>query len=272
MLPFAVQGAEGFSLAFDLQPTRFALARYDYLAHQPYQGSSESQPLSQLNPLAAAALQQSEQLFRQPARLLAGRHVRSQQQLDTTIKEWKENQLSSLVTLQGTGENPAFAVGRVIAVQGAQGGQPHDYGRYRLTQVLHTVQADQYQNSFAALPDAAKHPPANPQVLAPPGVPELAEVLDTADPQHLGRVRVRYYWPVQQPADAETGWLRVSTPYSGHGKGQLFTPEVGSQVLVGYEQSQPEFPLVLGNLFHPQNPQQAKYSTPRTLCKKVEEG
>jgi type VI secretion system secreted protein VgrG len=267
VLPFAVQGTEEFSLAFDLQPSRFALARYDYLAHRPYQGSSDSQQLSQLNPLAAAALQQSDQLFSQPARLLAGRHVRSQQQLDTTIKEWKENQVSSLVTFQGTGENPGFGIGRVVAVQGSQGGQPHDYGRYRLTEVLHSVQADMYQNSFVALPDAAKHPPANPQVQPPPGVPELAEVIDVADPQHVGRVRVRYYWPVQTPVEAETGWMRVSTPYSGNGKGQLFTPEVGSQVLVGYEQSQAEFPLVLGNLFHPQNPQQAKYTTPQNHLK-----
>jgi type VI secretion system secreted protein VgrG len=263
VLPFAVQGAEGFSLAFDLQPSRFALARYDYLAHQPYQGSSESQTLSQLNPLAAAALQQSDKLFRQPARLLAGRHVRSQQQLDTTIKGWKENQVSSLVTLQGTGENPGFGVGRVVAVQGTQGGKPHDYGHYRLTEVLHSVQADMYQNTFVALPDAAKHPPANPQVQPPPGVPELAEIIDVADPQHVGRVRARYYWPVRKPADAETGWMRVSTPYSGNGKGQLFTPEVG----VGYEQSQAEFPVVLGNLFHPQNPQQAKYTTPQNHLK-----
>jgi type VI secretion system secreted protein VgrG len=267
VLPFAVQGAEGFSMAIELQPTQFALARYDYLAHQPYQGTSASQQLSQLNPFADFALQQSDKLFSQPARLLAGRHVRSQQQLDTTIKEWKENQVSSLVTFQGTGENPGFGVGRVVAVQGSQGGQPHDYGRYRLTEVTHLVQADMYQNSFVALPDSAKHPPANPQVQPPPGVPELAEVIDVADPQNVGRVRVRYYWPVAKPTEAETGWMRVSTPYSGNGKGQLFTPEVGSQVLVGYEQSQAEFPLVLGNLFHPQNPQQAKYTTPQNHLK-----
>ena len=197
-----------------------------------------------------------------PSQLLAGRHVRSQQQLDTTVREWKENQVSSLVTLQGTGENPGFAVGRVVAAKGSQGGQPHDYGRYRLTEVTHSVQANQYQNTFVALPDAAKHPPANPKVQPPQGVPELAEVIDVADPHNLGRVRVRYYWPVRAAADAETGWMRVSTPYSGNGKGQLFVPEVGSQVLVGYEQGQAEFPVVLGNLFHVQNPQQAKYTPP----------
>ncbi|MDJ0366158.1 phage baseplate assembly protein V [Hymenobacter sp. H14-R3] len=73
----------------------------------------------------------------------------------------------------------------------------------------------------------------------------------------MGRARVCYYWPVKN--DAETGWLRVSTPHAGNGKGQMFTPEVGSPVLVGYEQSQPEFALVLDNIFHPQNPRQTKH-------------
>ena len=82
------------------------------------------------------------------------------------------------------------------------------------------------------------------------------------DPRNLGRVRVRYQWPVAKPADAESGWLRVTAPYSGDGKGHLFTPEVGSQVLVSYEHGRPEFPVVVGNLFHPSNKQGAKYSTP----------
>ena len=41
----------------------------------------------------------------------------------------------------------------------------------------------------------------------------------------------------------------------------MFTPEKGSQVLVSYEHGRPDAPVVLGNLFHPQNAQQAKYST-----------
>ena len=57
---------------------------------------------------------------------------------------------------------------------------------------------------------------------------------------------MRSYWPVAQPADAESAWLRVSTPYSGDGKGQMFTPEVSSQVLVGYEHGLAEFPVALG--------------------------
>ena len=78
---------------------------------------------------------------------------------------------------------------------------------------------------------------------------------------------MRYQWPVKEAADAESGWLRVSTPYSGDGKGQLFTPEVGSQVLVGYEHGLAEFPVVLGNLFHERNPQSATYTRPQNNLK-----
>nr|GFB25952.1 hypothetical protein [Tanacetum cinerariifolium] len=56
---------------------------------------------------------------------------------------------------------------------------------------------------------------------------------------------------IDKPVQAESGWLRVTTPYSGDGKGHLFTPEVGSQVLVNYEHGLPEFPVVVGNVFHP---------------------
>ncbi len=92
-------------------------------------------------------------------------------------------------------------------------------------------------------------------------------MIDLADPRSLGRLRVRYHWGVAQATDAESAWLRVSTPYSGDGKGHMFTPELGSQVLVGYEQGQAEFGVVLGNLFHPQNKQSASYTRARNHLK-----
>lgn len=61
--------------------------------------------------------------------------------------------------------------------------------------------------------------------------------------------------------------LRVSTPCAGYGKGQLFTPEVGSQVLVGYAHGPAGFPVMLGNLFHARNSQRAKYSFPQNNLK-----
>ena len=127
-----------------------------------------------------------------------------------------------------------------------------------------------YKNDFVAIPHLARVPPINPHYLPPHGSPELAEVIDDADPKQLGRLRVRYYWPVARPQDAETDWLRVLTPYSGQGKGYLMKPEVGSQVLVAYQGSLAEQPFVLGNLFHAKNPQGATYSPAQNNLKGIQ--
>ncbi len=150
--------------------------------------------------------------------------------------------------------------GTVLDVYDAPGSS---YGQFQAVSVGHHVSgAGDYTNVFEALPEALPLPPPHPLAGSPPAQAELAEVIDLEDPQHLGRIRVRFQWAVLDEADAESGWLRVSTPYSGDGKGQLFTPEKHSQVLVGYEQGLAAFPVVLGNLFHHQNPQGAKYTTP----------
>ena len=70
---------------------------------------------------------------------------------------------------------------------------------------------------------------------------------------------MRYPWPVDTPHDAETDWLRVLTPYGGAGKGQFFTPEVGSQVLIGYTHGLAEQPYAQGNLFHGHSEAGAEY-------------
>jgi len=146
-----------------------------------------------------------------------------------------------------------------------------DFGNYRVIEVTHRVDAEgNYSNTFTAIPRLLEIPPLNPTYAPPVGQQELADVLDTQDPEHLGRVRVRYQWDVAKPRDAESDWLRVLAPYSGDGKGHLFTPEVGSQVLVGYEHGLAEFPLVLGNLFHASNQQGAKYSTENNHLKGIQ--
>ena len=81
---------------------------------------------------------------------------------------------------------------------------------------------------------------------------------------------MRYHWPVDTPRQAETDWLRLLTPYSGSGKGQLFKPEVGSQVLIGYQNGLAEQPFVLGNLFHANNKQGAKYSPAQNNLKGIQ--
>lgn len=263
VIPFRSSSAQVFSLSMRLQPSKTEGASYNYRTHALLRATAA--PPAGGYTLNQFAVQQSATLFTQPQRLAVGAHGRDQAQLQRALDGLAAGQAGSQVALEGSGEAFDTTLGSVLDVQDALG---TTYGQFRVLAVRHELDGNgNYQNYFEAQPEAASGPPPNPHYVPPAAQPELAEVIDLADPRSLGRLRVRYYWSVAQPIDAESAWLRVSTPYSGDGKGQMFTPEVGSQVLVGYEQGQAEFALVLGNLFHPQNPQNARYSRPNNHLK-----
>ena len=255
-IPFKSNSAQVFTLSMHLQPGKAEGAHYNYRTHEPLKTKATAPTAG--HPFGQFAVQKSDELFTQPHRLQAGTRLDDKAQLQRALDGLAAKRAGNQVSLEGSGEAFDLAPGCVLDVQDATGAA---YGKFRVLAVRHEVDGDgNYTNHFEAMPDAAPAPPANPLYAASDAQPELAEVIDLEDPRHLGRIRVRYHWPVAKPADAESSWLRVSTPYSGDGKGQLFTPEKGSQVLVGYEHGLAEFPVVLGNLFHPSNKQGAKYS------------
>ena len=263
VIAFRSSSAQVFNLSMHLQASKTEGAAYNYRTHAPL--AATATPPAAGYTLNQFAVQQSEALFTQPQRLTLGPHGRDQAQLQRALDGLTAKQAASQVALTGSGEAFDTTPGSVLDVQDAAGAA---YGKFRVLTVRHELDGEgNYHNYFEALPEAVSAPPPNPYCAHPAAQPELAEVIDLQDPRSLGRIRVRYYWSVAQPADAESAWLRVSTPYSGAGKGQMFTPEVGSQVLVGYEQGQAEFAVVLGNLFHPQNPQNATYTRPNNQLK-----
>jgi uncharacterized protein involved in type VI secretion and phage assembly len=70
-------------------------------------------------------------------------------------------------------------------------------------------------------------------------------VTNNNDPQPRGRVKVSLPW--LSPA-YESDWARVAQFGAGKKSGAFFTPEVGDEVLVGFEFGDPRRPYVLGGL------------------------
>ena len=50
-------------------------------------------------------------------------------------------------------------------------------------------------------------------------------------------------------ADGEAVWARLSTFYSGKGIGAYFMPEVNDEVILGFMNNDPRFPIILGSVF-----------------------
>jgi uncharacterized protein involved in type VI secretion and phage assembly len=141
-----------------------------------------------------------------------------------------------------------------------------ELGTFRVVKVVHTIdQNHRYSATFEAVPAELKRLPA-PTVKMPVAASVQAEVVKNADPQGLGRVQVEF--PFARDMRSEI-WLRVMTPDGGglgkdygdgnpkgvvdKNRGFVFIPEVGDQVMVGFEFGDPNRPYVMGSLFHGKN-------------------
>lgn len=66
-----------------------------------------------------------------------------------------------------------------------------------------------------------------------------------------GRVKVRFHWSKEGAADeSASAWLRVSQGWAGNGYGMVNVPRVGTEVLIGFFEGDPDQPLVVGRAFN----------------------
>ena len=75
----------------------------------------------------------------------------------------------------------------------------------------------------------------------------IATVDDIDDPDSAGRVRVLYPW---MGADAVSFWARLAAPGAGKDSGVVWLPQVGDEVLVIFEQGDPDRPVVVAGLWN----------------------
>ena len=164
----------------------------------------------------------------------------------TALQRESSRALGNAVWVEGSSTNPALRAGERVEVGEGEHWRLPTTGAFGLVQVAHVWDGQQYSNAFRATPFAVYRAPEAPAASPLPGV-VTALVMANADPAGMGRVRVRYPW---MGAEERTGWVRVASTYAGNGRGIGFLPEVGDEVVVGFEQGDTERPLVLGSLWN----------------------
>lgn len=69
-----------------------------------------------------------------------------------------------------------------------------------------------------------------------------------------GRVKVQFHWDRYGANDQTSScWIRVATPWAGRGYGSLSIPRIGQEVIVQFENGNPDRPIVTGMLYNAQN-------------------
>lgn len=75
----------------------------------------------------------------------------------------------------------------------------------------------------------------------------IGMVTDNKDPDGLGRVKVKYPW---QGVENQSDWAWIASLYAGNGRGAVFIPEIGDEVLVAFDQGAIDRPVVIGGLWN----------------------
>ncbi|MGB6154032.1 MAG: phage baseplate assembly protein V [Pricia sp.] len=168
--------------------------------------------------------------------------------MDRALEVTALGRASGMVTATGTSEIVGLRVADILALEGlnfVDSSDRHVMGHYDIVGITHSFDhSGHYQNRFEAVPADTPHPPCSDGFAAAFAPDQRGRVLDNADPQGLGRVRVQFPWQVE--ITQSTPWIKTPTPYGGSGKGFYFVPEKGEEVLVGFEGGDPEKPYVIG--------------------------
>ncbi len=181
-----------------------------------------------------------------------------------TIRIRMEQEEATCVEIRGASDCGYLAPGHNFRLQEHFNGD----GQYFLTGVEHEAKAAGYNNSetvefsylnrFTCVPAATRYRPPRltPRVVMA-GV-QTATVVGPAGEQifcdKYGRVKVQFHWDREGKMDGNSScWLRVAQIWAGSGWGAFFWPRVGHEVVVAFEDGDPDQPIITGSVYNARN-------------------
>jgi type VI secretion system secreted protein VgrG len=247
---------DSFDFSLQTNPSNFKIRhventftdeRYDYES-----GSHNVE--QQTNEIGRHIYQQSGNLFSEQSvrshSHLNISHQNVQQGMNNAGFLEETSDLLKMTATSGSGNNKRIKIGQVVTVnypgEGESSGQ--SYGRYRLTSIVHSCDnIFNYNNSFSAMP-ADCETPENVNINAViKSKPFRAYVIDNADPENLGRVKLDFAWRSGQ--EDRTPWVLCASHYTTENGGSFFVPEIYSEVLVDFVDGDIDQPYVTGTFF-----------------------
>ena len=94
--------------------------------------------------------------------------------------------------------------------------------------------------------DAGYYPPLLEESPSPSIANQVAYVIANNDPSELGRIQFRYPWQSEEAGCPSSPWVRTTQPFASKDSGIRFTPQVGDEIMIGYEFGNIERPFVMG--------------------------
>lgn len=235
--------------AFHVVPFKYKGESYGYLPHKTVKGEKEPAKapgsFKELASVASGAPGDGAtwKVHHQP--------FFEKTDLENYLENRAELAAGGFFRFSATTNHPGVALGAAIKIYDKHpiaGGETVVASRVRVEYRAHVFRAE-----FTAIPKGAVADPADPNDADSAGRAgsfgnlQTAKVTDDQDPDDLGRVKIQFPWDEQ---GAALPWVRVAVPWAGKDHGAFSTPDIGDEVLVGFEYGDPSRPVVLGSLYH----------------------
>ncbi|HLM22038.1 MAG TPA: VgrG-related protein [Propionibacteriaceae bacterium] len=173
---------------------------------------------------------------------------RTQAEVDEVAKALADELASAFAEFEGTARgNPKLRAGSAVTIDGL--GEPFD-GKYTITTSRHRFDPlTGYTTTFSVTGRRDRTLlglASSGRGKTSPGI-VIGQVSDAADPEKAGRVKLTFPW---LSADYVSDWARTAQAGAGKDRGWQVVPEVGDEVLVGFEHGDFRRPTVIGGLFN----------------------
>jgi type VI secretion system secreted protein VgrG len=193
---------------------------------------------------------------------------------ERTAKIRMEQEAVEAIAIQGVGRYRHIVPGHTFTLKEQvvvpyEGSSSHD-GKYTLTSVNHTgrmsgsyrsgdVQELHYDNSFTCIPAALHYRPGR---ITPKPIVAGSQTAVVVGPKgeqiftdKYGRVKVQFHWDRDGKRDANSScWIRVTQPWADKGFGMISVPRVGQEVVVTFNEGDPDRPHIVGTAYNADNP------------------
>lgn len=171
------------------------------------------------------------------------------------------------ITIEGASDARLFTAGHKFKLTEHYNAN----GTYVITHVRHramqhgAITGDQqesepfrYTNSFRCIPMALPFRPARITPKTRVEGPHTAIVVGPSGEEiftdKYGRVKVQFPWDRDGKKDASSScWIRVATAWAGQQWGMIHIPRIGQEVIVAFEEGDPDQPIIVGSVFNAAN-------------------
>lgn len=225
---------------------------YSSSNHAKMLGSDNS--IKHLGDLSSKAYELNDTIFK--TRSLTPTPVNANMFLDVddSQKSARGSKAVEVFTVSGNTTVPFLYIGCVadIEMRKPDSNKTSYFTKLMMTEVSHEVNArGYYTGSFEAIAEGTGFMP-KPDFVIPKAEPQVATVISNIDPLNQGRIQVQFDWQLNDT----THFIRMMSPDAGgtdaisQNRGFVAVPEIGDQVMVGFEYHNPDFPFAMGGMFH----------------------